>query len=85
MLLSVNKIIGNLSAELRDYIYIIICLIAELFFTINYEFLRESLRILTCSKVDKFKKKDSETELVKSEASINIDNDIENDIDNDQN
>lgn len=87
MFLSVSKLIGSLSAEIRDYIYIIICLIAEFFFSINYEFLRESLRILTCNKVDKFKKKDSEMELVKSEeeGAINLGNDIENDVDNYQN
>ena len=66
LLLIVNKILTILLPEIRDYIYIILCLITELFFTINQEFCRESMRILTCNKVDRFKKKDSEKELLDS-------------------
>ena len=50
----------EISISIRDYVYVILCLIAELFFTINTEFLRESMRILTCNKVDKFVKKDDD-------------------------
>ena len=66
LLLIVNKILTILLPEIRDYIYIILCLITELFFTINQEFCRESMRILTCNKVDRFKKKDSEKDLLDS-------------------
>ena len=55
-----------LSPEIRDYIYIILCLITELFFTINQVCYRESMRTLTCNKLDRFKKKDSEMEFLDS-------------------
>ena len=64
LILSVKKVIQDISANIRDYIYVMLCLIAECFFTINVEFLRESMRILTCNKIDKFKKKSSQIELL---------------------
>lgn len=45
---------------LKDCIYIVLALINELFFTINGELLNEIMRTLTCNKVEKFKKKESE-------------------------
>jgi hypothetical protein len=64
LILSVKKVIKDIDANIRDYIYIMLCLIAECFFTINAEFLRESMRIVTCNKIEKFKKKSSQIELL---------------------
>ena len=35
----------------KDIIYIILCLIIEVFFTVNKEFIKETKRILTCQKI----------------------------------
>jgi hypothetical protein len=59
---------------MKDIIYISLCLIVELFFTINSELSKELMRLLTCNKVEKFKKKEgpederlSETEEIENE------------------
>ena len=36
----------------KDIIYIILCLIIEVFFTVNREFIKETKRILTCQKIN---------------------------------
>ena len=36
----------------KDIIYIILCLIIEVFFTVNKEFIKETKRILTCQKIN---------------------------------
>ena len=59
ILLIINKglsFIDNKNKGYIDLIYIILCLITELFFTINSELYREFMRLLTCNKVEKFKK-----------------------------
>ena len=68
LFLLVNKKLPKLSVSIRDYVYVLLCLIAELFFTINIEFLRESMRILTCNKRDRFTNKNDEMELLSSES-----------------
>ena len=59
---------------IKDIIYVVLCLIVELFFTINSELFREIMRLLTCNKVEKFKREKrteeetiSETEEVENE------------------
>lgn len=60
----------------KDIIYILICLINELFFTINSELYKEGMRIFTCNKIEKFKKKNDEERLYPKE---NEDDDGDND------
>ena len=65
-------------AIVKDYIYIILGLITELFFTINWEFIRETMRIITCNKCDKFKRKDEIAERLNSDE-IEINEALNND------
>ena len=55
----INKL---LDTSMKDYIYIILCLVNELFFTINSELYREIMRTITCNKVEKYIKKENELE-----------------------
>ena len=59
ILLLINKVLTN---SMKDYIYLILCLLNELFFTINSELYREIMRTLTCNKVEKYIKKENELE-----------------------
>ena len=56
----------------KDIIYILLCLINELFFTINSELYKEGMRIFTCNKIEKFKKQNADEKLYPKE---NEDND----------
>ena len=54
----VLKLFNEYVPSLRDHkdiIFVIICFVDELFFTINSQFLRETMRILTCNKVERFR------------------------------
>jgi hypothetical protein len=58
ILILINKIL-KLDKEykfLKDLIYIVLCLIMELFFTINSELFKEFMRLLTCNKVEKYRR-----------------------------
>lgn len=57
---------------IKDIIYILLCLINELFFTINSELYKEGMRIFTCNKIEKFKKQNADEKLYPKE---NEDND----------
>ena len=53
VILLINKIINiqdESKAFIKDLIYVLLCLIVELFFTINIELIREVKRIITCQK-----------------------------------
>ena len=61
ILLLINKMVFFIDKEhkyMKDVIYISLCLIVELFFTLNSELSKELMRLLTCNKVEKFKKKE---------------------------
>ena len=51
ILLIINKTLSWGSIA-KDIIYIILCLIIEVFFTVNKEFIKETKRILTCQKIN---------------------------------
>lgn len=51
-----NSIVGDENKFLKDLIYIVLCLIIELFFTINSELFKKFMRLLTCNKVEKYKR-----------------------------
>ena len=53
ILLIINKKLSSFKSFAKDLIYIILCLIIEMFFTINSEFIKETKRILTCEKINK--------------------------------
>ena len=58
ILLLINKLL-NFNEDykfLDDLIYIVLCLIMELFFTINNELYKEFMRLITCNKVEKYKR-----------------------------
>ena len=57
LLVLINKILNfkNEKKYIKDIIYIILCFICELFFTINGESYKEIMRIITCNKVEKYK------------------------------
>jgi hypothetical protein len=80
LFLLINGMLPFNEAIVKDFIYIILGLITELFFTINDEFIKEAMRIITCNKCDKFKKKDENVERLNSgEIEINESlNNIEN-------
>ena len=59
ILILINKLFDT---SMKDYIYIILCLVNELFFTINSELYREIMRTLTCNKVEKYIRKENELE-----------------------
>lgn len=76
ILLLINKKLSIFDNHkyIKDIIYVVLCLIIELFFTINSELFREIMRFLTCNKVEKYKRENrteeeaiSETEEVESE------------------
>ena len=56
ILLIINKVFSSSSnndssaSYVKDLVYILLCLIIEVFFTVNKEFFKESKRILTCKK-----------------------------------
>ena len=43
----------------KDIIFVVICFIDELFYTMNMELYKETMRILTCNKVERFKNQNS--------------------------
>lgn len=53
ILLIINKKLSSFKSFAKDLIYILLCLIIEMFFTINSEFIKETKRILTCEKINK--------------------------------
>ena len=53
ILLIINKKLSFFKSFAKDLIYILLCLIIEMFFTINSEFIKETKRILTCEKINK--------------------------------
>ena len=58
LFLIIHKIINNYISVLENYIdliFIIICFLDELFFTITIEFFRETVRIITCNKFKKLR------------------------------
>jgi hypothetical protein len=58
LFLIIHKIINEYIQSLKkfkDLIFIIICFLDELFFTINMEFLREIVRVITCNKFKKLR------------------------------
>jgi hypothetical protein len=77
ILLLINKMVFFIDDEhkyYKDIIYICLCLMIELFFTLNSELSKELMRLLTCNKVERFKKKErpeeeaiSDTEEVENE------------------
>jgi hypothetical protein len=77
ILLLINKMVFFIDDEhkyFKDIIYICLCLMIELFFTLNSELSKELMRLLTCNKVERFKKKErpeeeaiSDTEEVENE------------------
>ena len=59
IILLINKKLTFFGEEykfFKDIIYMVLCLIVELFFTINSELFRELMRLLTCNLVERFKK-----------------------------
>lgn len=63
----INKWAQFKDKHVKDIIYIIICLINELFFTINEESFNIIMRVLTCNKVEKFQDKQQEELLIQNE------------------
>lgn len=59
VILLINKLINFEDKNIKDIMYIIICLINELFFTINGESFKTIMRILTCNKIEKYKNNQS--------------------------
>ena len=55
VILLINKKLPFGSNHVKDIVYIILCLINELYFTLNAEFYKEMIRIITCNKIDKYK------------------------------
>ena len=51
ILLIINKSLSSFESFSKDLIYILLCLIVEMFFTINSEFIKETKRILTCQAI----------------------------------
>ena len=71
ILLLINKKLTFISEEykyIKDIIYIVLCLIIELFFTINYELFRELMRLITCNRVERFQRRERTEEERLSEA-----------------
>ena len=52
ILLIINKAIDLDGPYVKDLIYILLCLVIEVFFTVNREFIKETKRILTCQKIN---------------------------------
>ena len=52
ILLIINKAIDSDGSYVKDLIYILLCLVIEVFFTVNREFIKETKRILTCQKIN---------------------------------
>ena len=73
ILLLINKkfTFGKEYKFLKDLIYIVICLMMELFFTINNELYKEFMRLLTCNKVEKYKRNKSNDNNLLKEAEEN--------------
>lgn len=82
IILLINKKVPFCSNHIKDIVYIILCLLNEIYFTINEESFKEMKRILTCKKIDKnTNNEDSEnkTKLVtKTETEIEENEDNEN-------
>ena len=79
VLLIVLKLLDGVKGSIKDFIYILLCLMCELFFTMNGELLKEVIRTITCNK---FEKKDKENEKLipqGQEEEGNDDNENEND------
>lgn len=65
IILLINKKVPFGTNHVKDILYITLCLINELFFTLHEEFYKEMMRILTCNKVDKYKKNEDSQNKVK--------------------
>ena len=81
VLLIVLKLLDGLNGSIKDFIYILLCLMCELFFTMNGELLKEIIRTITCNK---FENKDKEKEQLTPQNQEEEGND-ENDNDNNYN
>lgn len=71
IILLINKKLTFISEEykyIKDIIYIVLCLIIELFFTINSELFRELMRLITCNRVERFQRRERTEEETLSEA-----------------
>ena len=69
LILLINKYLsftGDGKKYIKDAIYIILCFICELFFTINGESYKEIMRTITCNKIEKYQKKDLQNKLTPS-------------------
>ena len=85
VLLIVTKLLENVNSNIIDFIYITLCLISELFFTMNGELLKEIMRMITCNKVEKYKDKSNTKLMPQDQEEGNDDNDNDNDNDNEGN
>jgi hypothetical protein len=71
ILLLINKKLEFIPKEhkyIKDIIYIVLCLIIELFFTINSELFKELMRLITCNRVQRFRREERTEEETLSEA-----------------
>ena len=55
IILLINKKVSFGAHQVKDILYVILCLINEIFFSIHEETYKEMMRILTCNKNDKYK------------------------------
>ena len=67
LLLLINKKLPFGQAIIKDLIYILLGLGAELFFTINSVFFKEAMRIITCNKCERFRRVDERIESLTSD------------------
>ena len=74
VILLINKVLPDNIG--KDLIYIIICLIIEVFFTVNKEFIKETKRIITCQKINEEKQDDDVNEIQGMNTNDFGDNDI---------
>ena len=63
ILLIINKALP-FDSFVKDLIYILLCLIIEMFFTINSESIKETKRILTCQKVNNETEKEEDAPML---------------------
>jgi heme/copper-type cytochrome/quinol oxidase subunit 4 len=77
VLILINKLFGYKS--MKDFLYIILCFINELFFTLNGELYREFMRTITCNKVEKYKIKDELEKKLTKEHNEDEEEEEEND------
>jgi hypothetical protein len=63
ILLLINKKLP-FNSFVKDLIYILLCLIIEMFFTINSEFIKETKRIMTCEKFNNETEKEDDTIMI---------------------